>query len=224
MKNLVSIASSLLVGTALLGCASTPQQKTIEPGSGKANAIEPGGDSAFVLSRTPVKKVSEEELPPIHTSEGWWPFRAQFLGMNEKAAKERDALISEKQAPERFWDEQTALESINLWTALCNECHGGRRRPEDALHMPLPPRTWGRGEGLFFGKRRPYGDIFAVINKGGPEKNGKPSEMPPWQGKIAREQIWAIIYFLEYQSGGIEGPLAPSLQPRRQGEVRRVFE
>jgi hypothetical protein len=38
--------------------------------------------------------------------------------------------------------------------------------------------------------------------------------MPPWRGKLAREEIWALLYFLEYQSGGIEGRFPPSLYPR----------
>ena len=53
----------------------------------------------------------------------------------------------------------------------------------------------------------------------GPERNGVRSEMPPWRGKIAKELIWALLYFLEYQSGGIEGRFPPSLYPRLQTDV-----
>ena len=28
--------------------------------------------------------------------------------------------------------------------------------------MPPPPLKWGKGEGLFFGQRRPYADVFGV--------------------------------------------------------------
>ena len=35
--------------------------------------------------------------------------------------------------------------------------------------------------------------------------------MPAWRGKLSKEQIWALIYFVEYQSGGIEGRFPPSL-------------
>ncbi len=38
--------------------------------------------------------------------------------------------------------------------------------------------------------------------------------MPAWRGKLSKEQIWALIYFIEFQSGGIEGRFPPSLYPR----------
>jgi hypothetical protein len=202
------------------GCAGQLQQ-TIEPPPPQAAR---GSDPDFVLSRRPVEHVNDGPLPVIHTAEAWWPFRAQFLGMSERQARERDAAIPDRQRPERFWDEQTATEAVNLWTALCNECHGGRRRLEDALAMPGPAPAWGRGEGVFFGRRRPYSEVFEVISNGGPERRGIASDMPAWRVKIAKEQIWALLYFLEYQSGAIDGPLPPSLQPRRGGEVRRVLQ
>ena len=87
------------------------------------------------------------------------------------------------------------------------------------MKMPPPPAGWGRGDGLFFGNRRPYETLFHVVYNGGPERNGKRSEMPAWKGKLAKEQIWAILYFLEYQSGGIEGRFPPSLYPRMRGEA-----
>jgi hypothetical protein len=72
------------------------------------------------------------------------------------------------QAPEAFWDAQTSLEAVSVWSAVCNECHGGRRRVEDATTMPAPPPEWGRGDGFFFGARRRYADVFNVIYRGGP--------------------------------------------------------
>jgi hypothetical protein len=90
--------------------------------------------------------------------------------------------------------------------------------------MPPPPLKWGKGEGLFFGQRRPYADVFGVIYKGGPERNGEKSEMPSWKGKLAKEMIWSLLYFLEYQSGGIEGRFAPSLYPRQSDEAKRNVE
>jgi mono/diheme cytochrome c family protein len=80
--------------------------------------------------------------------------------------------------------------------------------------MPPPPSDWGTGEGLFFGNRRSYATVFSTINLGGPPRDGKRSKMPAWTGKLAREQMWALLYFLEYQSGGIEGQFPPSLYPR----------
>jgi mono/diheme cytochrome c family protein len=212
-----------------LGCAGR-QARTIEPGSAEspAGGAAAGGrdDSGFVLSRKPTGPQSAEDqlLLPVHTGELWWGFRGQHLGLNEKQARDRDAAMSDREAPDKFWDGQTALETVSLWSSLCNECHGGRRKVEDAMQMPAPPANWGKGEGLFFGKRRPYSEVFNVVYNGGPERNGKRSEMPPWRGKIAREQIWAILYFLVYQSGGVEGPFPPSLQPRQSDEIRRVLQ
>jgi hypothetical protein len=197
------IVSLLLVS----GCASAPPapDKTIEPTAGE--------DSAFVLSRNPTG-AKPVERAPVHVGEAWWAFRAEFLKTNEGRAKDRDGDMSEKQAPSDFWDQQTAVETISIWTTFCNECHGGRRRMEDVLKMPGPTGTWGRGDGLFFGIRRPYADIFKTIYNGKIEKEGNRWKMPAWRGKLSKEQIWALIYFVEYQSGGIEGRFPPSLYPR----------
>jgi hypothetical protein len=211
----LQVACAILLAAS--GCASQPRRTIEPPAQGAADE-----DREFVLSRQPVARPDPDALPPIHPEPAWWPFRAQFLKISEQQARTRDAAISDREAPAGFWDEQTAVESVNLWSALCNECHGGRRRVSDALGMPEPPRLWGRGEGLFFGKRRPYGEIFGIVWNGGPEREGEKSEMPPWRGKIAREQVWALLYFLEYQSGGIEGRFPPSLYPRRDRVMRAL--
>ena len=89
---------------------------------------------------------------------------------------------------------------------------------EDVVRMPTPTATWGRGEGLFFGMRRPYAEIFRTVYNGKIEKEGNRWKMPAWRGKLSKEQIWALIYFVEYQSGGIEGRFPPSLYPRENPE------
>lgn len=153
---------------------------------------------------------------PIHIEGKWFPFRSEHLGLPVDAVQRRDRAIRGERAPTDFWDEQTAIEAVSIWSALCNECHGGRRKLRDALDMPPPPEGWGAGTGLFFGKKRPYQEIFEIIENGGPDQpNGKPSEMPNWGKRLAREQIWSLIYFLEYQSGGVEGRFPPSLYPRQ---------
>jgi len=189
------------------GCASAPPvaDKTIEPSAGE--------DSAFVLSRNPAGAKPVQQAP-VHVGDAWWAFRAEFLKTNEGRAKDRDNEISERQAPSDFWDQQSAVETISIWTTFCNECHGGRRRMEDVLKMPGPIASWGKGDGLFFGIRRPYADIFKTIYNGKIEKEGNRWKMPAWRGKLSKEQIWALIYFVEYQSGGIEGRFPPSLYPR----------
>lgn len=176
-----------------------------------------------MLSRKPKVEAPVEELP-IHPSGAWWPFRADFLKVSEDKARDRDNAMGEQHPPAQFWDQQTARESVALWTAVCNECHGGRRKLEDALRMPAPPPGWGKGDGLFFGNKRPYAEVFGVIYRGGPERNGIKSEMPAWKGKLAREMIWSLLYFLEYQSGGIEGRFPPSLFPRMDEETKRTVQ
>jgi mono/diheme cytochrome c family protein len=208
--------AALVVAAAGVGaCASTsPAERTIEPPAAP--------DTAFVLSRepAPARKPEAPDMSQVHVGDLWWPFRGNYLKVGEARARDRDGEISEKQAPSSFWDEQTATETIYIWSTFCNECHGGRRKMEDVVAMPGPAANWGRGEGLFFGIRRPYADIFRTISNGKIEKEGNRWKMPAWRGKLAKEQIWALIYFIEFQSGGIEGRFPPSLYPRGETAER----
>ena len=81
--------------------------------------------------------------------------------------------------------------------------------------MPAPAPAWGDGEGLFFGKRGTYKEMFRVVENGGPVREDRRGEMPAWRNILSTEMIWALLYFLEYQSGGIESRFPPSLYPRR---------
>jgi mono/diheme cytochrome c family protein len=195
-------------------CATPPPApvQTIEPPA--------ASDSAFVLSRNPSGAKPAVELAPVHINEQWFGFRGEFLKQTEAQVRDRDAAISDKQAPADFWDQQTAVETISIWTMFCNECHGGRRKLEDAVKMTVPAPGWGKGEGLFFGSRRPYAEIFKTISNGKIEKEGNRWKMPAWKGKLSKEQIWSLIYFVEYQSGGIEGRFPPSLYPRSESADR----
>ncbi|HEY8925444.1 MAG TPA: cytochrome c [Polyangia bacterium] len=222
-----------------LACAANQKVATIEPtpiapepATPSSDAIDQGAtggasgeDMLFVLSRvaaapigatTPAAgKTKGGEFDWIHVGDKWWSFRGEFLRLAERDVRTRDDAIEDDVAPANFWDRQTAVETALIWTSLCNECHGGRRKVEDALEMPPPRPTWGRGKGLFFGQARAYKEVFGkVFNGGGPPKEDGKRPMPPWRGKLAREQIWALLYFLEYQSGGIEGRFPPSLYPR----------
>jgi hypothetical protein len=219
-------AKLLLLAAGVVACAAAEQQQAvqapprpIEPPARKARP--PQADDDFVLSRTGSAAHKNNEAPdtPLHAGEEWWGFRGGFLQVGVAAARERDGAISDRQPPPVFWDEQTASEAAAVWGTLCNECHGGRRRIVDAARMPPPPAGWGRGQGLFFGARRGYDVLFGIVYNGGPDRNGKKSPMPAWRGRLAREQIWAILYFLEYQSGGIEGRFPPSLYPRQSGDA-----
>ncbi len=210
---------------AFLSCATaTPPAQTIEPPSGGAPAEASAGRGAaggdtnrFVMSREPISEERPSE-DSLHIGEKWWRFRAGFLKMTDAQARERDMAVSTKQAPQGFWDPQTRIETVQIWSGLCNQCHGGRRNQQDAVSMPSPPPTWGQGEGLFFGNRRQYADVFNTVSYGGPKHEGKVA-MPSWKTVLAKEEIWALLYFLEYQSGGIEGRFPPSLYPRLQTDV-----
>jgi hypothetical protein len=208
-----------------MSCAAPDQQQAppqaprpIEPPAKKARPASETEE--FVLSRTGGGTKSTEVETPLHVGEDWWKYRGDFLQVTSAQARERDGAISDRQPPPVFWDEQTASEAAGVWGTLCNECHGGRRRVMDAVHMPPPPSGWGKGQGLFFGSRRGYDVLFKIVYNGGPERNGKKSPMPAWRGRLAREQIWAILYFLEYQSGGIEGRFPPSLYPRQSSDAQ----
>lgn len=174
-----------------------------------------GDDSDFVHSRQPAgERARESAQLPIHINDAWWAFRAQQLGISEAQARARDARMAES-PPEDFWDPQTAVETISVWTVLCNECHGGRRSVRETLDMPPPAATWGRDTGLFFGKRRAYGQMFEVVQNGVPMKESGRVGMPAWRHILSNEMRWALLYFLEFQSGGIESRFPPSLYPRR---------
>jgi hypothetical protein len=193
-------------------CASAPAApvQTIEP---------PSTDSAFVLSRDPTGAApAAVDQSSVHVGDMWWDFRAGFLKVSEGEVHDREDKISERQPPPDFWDQQTAVETISIWTVFCNECHGGRRKMEDVVKMPVPAPAWGRGEGIFFGSRRPYAEIFRTISNGKIEKEGNRWRMPAWKGKLSKEQIWSLIYFVEFQSGGIEGRFPPSLYPRSESQ------
>src|SRR5687767_11283074 len=104
-----------------VACATPPPTRTIEP------TIEPDSgtdDSSFVLSRSSARRApSDRPDLPIHIEENWWPFRAEHLGISIAEARMRDAAIDRRRPPEGFWDEQTAIEAVSVWSVLCNECH-----------------------------------------------------------------------------------------------------
>lgn len=188
----------------------------VSPGADPLVAAAEPDETRFVYSREPLaeraKLVAEF---PIHIHESWWAFRARQLHITEAEAQKRDARISDARAPAGFWDSQTAVEAVSLWTVLCNECHGGRRSVEDAVAMPAPSPTWGEDSGLFFGNRRTYRQLFNTVHDGGPLKANGRVGMPAWRNILSKEMMWALLYFLEYQSGGIESRFPPSLFPRR---------
>jgi hypothetical protein len=193
-----------------------PNSGLIASGSDPAAVSSAPAEDNFVYAREPKGEQAPNAAQlPIHINESWWPFRAQFLGITEAEAQKRDAELSQSRAPANFWDAQTSIEAVSVWSVLCNECHGGRRSIEDAREMPEPAPAWGDGEGLFFGNRRAYQHMFEVVKNGGPKRQAGRAEMPAWRNILSAEMRWALLYFLEYQSGGIESRFPPSLYPRR---------
>lgn len=196
-----------------LGCAtSTPPTVTpIEP--------EPTNTEAKQV------KAKSGKVYTVHLGPAWYKFRASGLGITVEEAKQRDDAISDREPPPGFWDAQIATEAAAIWGALCNDCHGGRRRVSEARSIKNPTSDWGRSTGYFFGRGREHARIFRTIYNGGEMKDEQPSEMPAWGGRLAREQIWAVVYYIEYQSGGVSGPFPPGLYPQRsQDSEEERFE
>jgi hypothetical protein len=202
--------------TALSESAFVAFESDRSAGADPSPAASRPDDTQFVYSREPLAERARVVAAfPIHLHEAWWPFRARQLGITEAEAQKRDGRISGARAPAGFWDSQTSVEAVSLWTVLCNECHGGRRGIEDAADMPEPAVAWGETTGLFFGNRRAYRQLFNTVHDGGPLKANGRVGMPAWRNILSNEMIWALLYFLEYQSGGIESHFPPSLFPRR---------
>jgi hypothetical protein len=202
------------------GGASNPQRVLVasgdDPSAGADPLVAAAEPDEFVYSREPLAERARAAAQfPIHIHEAWWPFRARHLRITEAEAQKRDARLSDTRAPPGFWDAQTAVEAVSLWTVLCNECHGGRRSLEDAVEMPAPAAAWGEDSGLFFGNRRTYRQLFNTVHDGGPLKANGRVGMPAWRNILSKEMMWALLYFLEYQSGGVESRFPPSLYPRR---------
>lgn len=197
------------------GQESSSDSALVASGASAGTPARSDDPSDFVYSREP-RAGQQKDVPqlPIHIYSSWWTYRGDHLGISAEEAQKRDAKLSRTRAPAGFWDSQTSMEAVSVWTVLCNECHGGRRSLEDAREMPEPAPAWGEGEGLFFGNRKGYDEMFGVIYKGGPVREGGRAQMPTWRGILSTEMIWALLYFLEYQSGGIESRFPPSLYPR----------
>ncbi len=141
----------------------------------------------------------------IHLGARWFQHRGAYLGMTPNEAEVRDGELDDSAPPQdHFWDEQLAVESASLWRKLCNECHGGRRSIQRSKELPGPPEGWGDGAGQFFGRERARQEIFRVIFHGGePPKDPAQQKMPPWGDRLAREQIWALVWFIEQASSDV---------------------
>lgn len=136
----------------------------------------------------------------IYLGASWFNLRAGHLGMSMRDAKERDAELGPDAPPTpEFWDSSLAVETVAVWNALCQDCHGGKRAPETGADIPGPPPDWGSGKDMMFENERPLAEAYAVIRDGAKPKDGD-EEMPAWGDKLANEQIWALLYYLGHLS------------------------
>lgn len=146
----------------------------------------------------------------------WFASRAQTLGLTVEAAVARDRAITSEGPPSgAFWDEQLALQSASLWRLVCNECHPGRRGIVSALEIPALPAGWGEGKGFFFGRSRSYSAVYETIARGVLQPSGA-TAMPAFENRLAHEQIWGLIRFLEHASSPAGSPQANSTKPDAQ--------
>jgi len=137
---------------------------------------------------------------PAHVGAGWYAFRAAQLGLDEAAARERDAALSTELPAETRADSEMRREAAALWRDLCASCHGARGRVEDtALPDADEVRDWGSfgsdfaflvaGDGL-------RAVVYRRIAVGG-DREGNPNAMPGWSHALSREQIWALVSLIE---------------------------
>lgn len=150
----------------------------------------------------PAPPVEAAPVDVFHLGDEWFDYRGPQLGLTTDEARARDDRISDSAPPpDNFWDKALARETGLIWTRLCANCHGGRRSVARAVEIAAPPPGWGQSEGFFFTGSRTHSDVFAMIYHGAEVPPGAKPPMPPWKDKLSREQIWALVYWIEHESG-----------------------
>lgn len=140
---------------------------------------------------------SDFKEPTAHFGDDWFAYRAKGLGLADaEAAKARDLAISDTVPPSES-DEQLKSEGEAIWGQVCAECHGKTGRKEGVVFAPgtKEPRKWGgmgAAMGFFFGGNKMRGGLYRTIRDGRPD-----TPMIAWAPTLAREQIWALVFFLE---------------------------
>ena len=150
-------------------------------------------------------KTNEPVKAQIHLGAEWFEFRARHLGVSQQEAVARDGELDDGGPPQdAFWDQQMAVEAASLWRNLCNECHGGKRSIGRAKRIPPPAPDWGQATGRYFGRNRSPQQVYRAIRDGTPRRpNQTGTSMPAWGGRLANEQIWAMVWFLEHASSDV---------------------
>ena len=159
------------------------------------------------------------ERAPVHVGDQWWAFRGDFLKLSEDKARERDGRhLGETGARRVLGPADLRRDNLDLDDVLQRVPRrppqdGGRR--EDA-GADRPPGGAARGCSSAFAGPTPTSSRPSTTARS--RRRAIAGRCPPGAGKLSKEQIWALIYFVEYQSGGIEGRFPPSLYPRENPE------
>ncbi len=145
------------------------------------------------------RRVAQSDLkePTPHFGDDWFAYRAKGLGLaTPDEAKARDAAISDTVPPAES-DEQLKAEGEAIWLQICASCHGKTARKEGVVYPPgqKEPRKWGgmgAAMGFFFGGNKMRAGLYRTIHDGKPD-----TPMVSFGPTLAREQIWALVFFLE---------------------------
>lgn len=147
-----------------------------------------------------VRAAPPTEAPLL--GDAWFAARGTALGLDAAAARARDAAISEAEPPAEPPDAQLRTQAAAIWATLCASCHGATGRVENVAPPPpdVPlPRPFGgtrMAMGFFFGGDKMRAGLYRKIARGAPP-TVPPSPMPPWEGTLSREQIWALVAHIE---------------------------
>lgn len=132
------------------------------------------------------------------TGEDWYRFRAGQLSISQQAAVERDRQLSEEEPPELPENEAFRRQTALLYERQCAACHGSDGDPGDFNIGRFAPRefgTMGMSMGFTFGGDKMRAGIYRVIRDG--KKRGETVTMPAFGDRLAREQIWALVRYIE---------------------------
>ncbi|MFN3197660.1 MAG: c-type cytochrome [Bradymonadia bacterium] len=151
----------------------------------------------FGCGGAPIKPADDAQP---HMGESWFSHRAEQLGVSVAQAKARDAAISETSPP--TLDPDTQLEGATIWARVCANCHGQFGDPSTATTRFEPsPRDWsgfGPSMGFLFGGDKMRAGIYTKIAEGGADRtDDQPSPMPAWKSQLSKEQIWALVHYIE---------------------------
>ena len=142
-------------------------------------------------------------IPPTdtvepHLGDDWFEWRAERLGISIDDARERDAAISVNKPPRDSLDGQTAMEAAVIWANLCARCHGFDGRMKGVAEADAMPDTkWGGvgvKMGFAFGADAMRAGIYESIAEG---PNDPQSPMLAWKHNLSREQMWALVFYVE---------------------------